>query len=409
MNTLWRCRLNGYTLIFAIVVIIIVTATSLLLLSYFRINTDILNNAERIGLAKDYAYQCIYYLKKDTVYDQPQIIHIDSSFNLTVEKKNWGAFDVYIASVGTTGNDSVLTKISLVGNGADTGCISLYLANTPNTLSIGDSVAIAGKCFLPLGIQRQYNNTTSNTLPPAHVFKSADTLMLPAGMNNVIGWLQKFSYGKGSQTLDDTIVNSFSSPLRAIYADSVVVYGSVHGNVLIAARRIKLAQGADVQDIVLKAERIIIPDGFSGSLQAFASDSIIIGKNVSLGYPSILALLPQISDSVQYGNPYMYIADSLRLCGEIYAYASDQAMARTINTDIRNARFIAGGIYTSGDLKLKGYCQGTVLCDRILGYSMATLAINSLDHLQIDSLPHFFAFSPMFPFHGAKKVIKWLP
>ncbi|RPJ74303.1 MAG: hypothetical protein EHM20_10835, partial [Alphaproteobacteria bacterium] len=152
----------GYTMIFAIAVIIIVSSFALLFLSYFKFNYEILNSTENFSLARQYCYKTFTQIDQSNIeYDNIYKLRVANGYQLKKCKKRWGLFDLYFSTVSKNAHDTLFSKIALVGYQKASSCdLSLYLRRTNSILNVGDSVYIRGKCFVPTGSIKNLGKAT---------------------------------------------------------------------------------------------------------------------------------------------------------------------------------------------------------------------------------------------------------
>jgi len=386
----------------------------LLFLSSFRLNEIIYSNTQKYVLAENYVYQGLLWLDKSGKYDHEYHIHYTDGFNEFLFKKHWGVYDVNCAFVITNNGDTLFSKIALIGFGKDTLFdIALFLRNTSTQLSIADSVNIEGRCFIPLGFTKQNISTQYVHFSSGLVQTSPDTLFSLPNISTITTWLiDNNNIGKTKIILDDTEIISFASKPLLINADTVIIKGTLKGNILISAQHIEVSSTAALKDVILIGRNIFFNKNFSGNLQAFAADSIIAGDDVHFNYPSILALLPQIRSEKAHDNSsaVIQIGDSLRFSGELYAYARGRDINQRMKLSTGTGSVIFGGIYSSCDLYWNGDCKGTIICDKIFYNNKITSYENTIRNskIEVDSLPDFFSYSLLFPMLSHKKVIQWL-
>ncbi|MDR3678871.1 MAG: hypothetical protein P4L41_02820 [Flavipsychrobacter sp.] len=365
-------------------------------------------------LAENYVYQGLSWLDKSEKYDHEYHVHYSDGFNEFLLKKHWGVYDVNCAFVITNNGDTLFSKIALIGFGKDTlSDIALFLRNTNTQLSIADRVNIEGRCFIPLGLTKQNMSTQYVHFSSGQVQISPDTLFSLPNISAIATWLiNNNNIGKTKIILDDTEMISFASKPLLINADTVIVKGKLMGNILISAQYIEVSSTAALMNVILIGRNIFFGKNFSGNLQAFASDSIMAGDNDHFNYPSVLALLPQLRDgkAVDNSNSIIQIGDSMRLSGELYAYARGRDVNQRMRLYTGTGSIVYGGIYSSCDLYWNGDCKGTIICDKIYYSNEVTSYENMIQNsrIEVDSLPDFFSYSLLFPMLSNKKVVQWL-
>jgi len=405
---------QGYTLLYALVALIIISAFSLFILSTFNLCNRTISIAKRRDLSFLYCYQGLSYIDslKSDGYDYN--FEYGKDFRLHVSKKQWGLYEVYSAVIIAGTTDTVNSKLALIGLQRDTAInIGLFLRNTNATFYLSENVIVSGNCYIPLGFVKKYGNTGASDLPKQQVMTSPDTLPSLKNADTLINRIfENRVYSNSILKIKDTVTISFLDTTLVLNADTVIIDGSLSGNILVAAKRLFIHSNAKLSGIVLAADDIYISDYFNGSCQLFATDSILIGQSVAFNYPSIVGLFPnrKAMQQAREFRPTIQIGDSLRLYGEIYAYAKDYNISSKLDVNVGKGSFIKGGIYTNSNLSWQGTCLGTIICDKIIYQGKGSVYENMISNVTIhpDSLSNFYCYSLLFPLSSEKKVVAWL-
>lgn len=405
-------KVKGYTLVIALVIIMIIAIAAVLCLSYFRINRESLNNATVQAKAMQYCYMALQTCSKQEIYDDELRHELDDGFTLLTCKKRWGVFDLLYATVIRKNSDTQIVKVALAGqSGNNDEFVSLCLRNTNSMVSLGDTVTIAGLCYFPMGTYSTFMKNDRTMIEKSQIRPSPDTLPIsPDWIPQDLWHNTLHTTHSGAIDISDTVSISFKSPTMYIDADTVNISGNLHGNIIIKAKRIVVVANAVVDGVIMMASSVSFPDNFHGRLQALVNDSICIGMHCSFLYPSILALLPSVKDRPQNTLGYYYLKakDSLSIQGEIIAISPFVNYRPRISVILNGRAQIVGAIYTHGTLSWAGQCKGTVIADKIAGVEKRTLKMNYLKNITIDSLNDNFSYSRLFPYIGPKKIASWL-
>lgn len=405
-----RKHLKAYTLIYAIMVVIVATSFALLFLAYFQINYKLVDALENRTFSGSYCYDGLSVLNKSNKYDQLYFLSLQDGYNIRAIKKRWGAYDLYYSTVLNNNSDTLYARIALVGFGRDSSDKTiLFLRNTNSPLNIGDSVSLDGDCFIPSGYMKFFINTHFAPLPSFHIHSSPDTLVQPLETYDLIDWLQKMPMNKEPRiTISDSISKSFTEETLIISADTIIISGIIKENVLVVGKVIKILKGASLNDIILAADEIVFPDRFKGRVQAIASHTIDGGNNDTFSYPSMLLLLPEWKNHSPTEVYYINMGDSLNIQGEIYASTARYDQAIKTHVKLNSNALIRGSVYSSGTITFTGNCQGSVFCEKLMASNAQGIQPNLLRNTQIIPAPSFFSYCKLYPFHNAQKVLKWL-
>ncbi len=404
--------LKGYTLMLALVVIIVITSIAVLFLSYFRINYFYINSAELGIKSANYCYEGFSLLNSEKSDGREHEINFPDGLQLVLQVKKWGLYDLYYSTSMRKPEDTLFSKIALVGSQKnDTTNIALYLRRNNVALSIGDSVSIASNCYLPMGTIKGINIAGQNRIDKELLHHSVDTIVSLKTIESVLSWLKSYEIeNRGKFIVEDTVSISFKSPTTVFSYDTVFINNSLHGNVIVRADHVAIKQGAEVTDAIIIANSVSVPDQFYGRVQIFAANYIDIGISAVFDYPSILTLLPEMQPGISSTASHSYInaADAFELYGELYAYAFSYSISKNIFVSLSKRSRIMGSMYSTGSLTWEGKCNGAIICERLLNYNGGALQTNFLKNSEIDTISRIFSYSNLYPYPGRKKIVSFV-
>lgn len=404
------------SLVLAVSVIISALVGFMLLLTYHQVL--ILSRNSQIENAQRNALSGISFLlgsEENTIKDLELDLFGDRNDSVYLEKKSWGLLEV-ISSRAMYGKHEEI-KVALIGADMDTlRGIALHLVDEDRPIFIADSVIIEGRCFLPkAGVKNVSMHQTkgevrgiirgpvlkSNSKLPENVkwvlAKSFDNVHL--NMNNPLFKMESLS----NKTIID---NSFMNESKLVQSDFFLRLDgiTISGKVIVASREgIAISKNAQLQDVIIIAPYITIEEGFTGSLQLFATDSIIVSKNCYLGYPSVIAL------NSKNANGIIQIGENSEVTGEVIAGGTGENGSYNLVSIQPNA-LINGVIYVDGAVDHKGKLNGSLISRRLKMQTPSGMYDNYIRNASIDakSLSKFFLVSPVSSPAGKKGIIKWL-
>ncbi|RZK25596.1 MAG: hypothetical protein EOO43_05100, partial [Flavobacterium sp.] len=295
-----------------------------------------------------------------------------------IKKKSWGVFD--LAVVSTYILQDTLQKAFLIGNLPDS--LSVYLSDEDRPLSISGTTKIRGSVRLPKsGLRKSYVNgksySNSELIYDGKVLKSTryltalDTILIKKikkRFTHTSSELPLLDRAEITQSfLDSTL--SFRLKPRAILKN-IKLKGNL---VLYADSSVKVSSTSELEGVQIYAPYIQIEDGFKGNCQLFASDSISIGKNASLNYPSVAGVIS--SEKVER-FPKITLAEHARFEGILFTYEAKRSALQTLVSLQRNS-LVKGEVY-AGLIKLDSgvRVEGKVTCNRFLMQSSHTIYEN---------------------------------
>jgi|GEM_PF-6534764 len=397
---------------YAILVMVIVCAVSISLLGFFNTGSSYFDRLLQKEKSDQYSCSGINWLASDDLsFEMSYEFNYPDGLSLVTEKKRWGGYDLYLSTVIAANGDTLSSRKALIGAKKGLYDTALYIRDNEQPAYIAENVRITGKSFVPLGKFSAYG---INRDQPVQAFESTEDLVPLNNAEPVLSWLNSIISDGGIFTSGKIFSSNFSSdfgnPSMIISGDTVSISCRLEGNIIILAETIVAMEGATLWNTILIAKSIYLPEGFTGSLQAFATDTIKVGKYSKIKHPSILSLLPEMNKKATRKDkihPFLYVGESSLITAEIIAYDDRINRQKTSLIDVGSGSVVMGGIYSTGNLKMEGTCIGTIHCNKFIGTVNFNLQENLLKNINIniDSLPSFYCFSNLFPVTGDKKII----
>jgi hypothetical protein len=354
--------------------------------------------------------------EKDSVFD----LYGDDSDSVLMKKMHWGLYD--IGMVRSFAGGHAITKIWMYGyQPGEADSSAIYLVDFGRPLSVSGTTFIKGDCFLPeAGVKRAYiegQSFSGENLVNGTVKKSNKTL---PSLNKVLqeriaGFLNK-NKKSATDTMEvtgtlenDTIIRSFLEPgLLIRLSGAVNLSGKVlSGNITIMSdTTVRVDSTCMLNDILIFATGVKIENGFKGSLQVFAKDSISVGENCELRYPTALGLFKIDFQTMQ---PFIKIGKNTQMMGMILSHQEVTDLRQTL-ISLEAGAVLDGQIYADGFLDIKGNVYGNVTCNKFILKTPSTVYENHLLNATIDrsKLSAYYAGSAILPTGQQKKIIRFL-
>lgn len=162
----------------------------------------------------------------------------------------------------------------------------------------------------------------------------------------------------GQSGIADSLSAPWSGePLEVRASRPIVIQQRVRGQVIFLAPEIYVAADAQIEGALLFARYIRVQQGFRGSLQAFATDTLVVEEDVQLRYPSTLL----VSNPDGMGNLLidkgstlegMFINDPAFLGGK-----QDNGGYSLIHADAS----VTGTVYVPSNLDVQGTITGSAI------------------------------------------------
>ncbi len=336
-----------------------------------------------------------------------------------VIREPWGIFEIRKSKV--THGKLTYSKIALVGHQNEKRP-ALYLKDRQRPLVVAGRAKIIGDAFLPergvktgniAGNGYAYQNLvfgkqkrSTEALPKLEELQKKTFYELSEGNipivsnNNLVQELKSLN-------------NSFSQPIQIIDGTQLILDGvQLSGHIMIrASQSIVVKPTTQLKDVVLIAPKIIIASGTQGNFQAFASKRIEGGRNCSLTYPTVLALVDQsIKETASLEQVGIHIDKNSTVRGVACYLESHLAkMPLFPNISIAENTLMMGEIYNQGALELKGRVEGSVSTTSFIAMEQGAIYQNHLYNGQIDikSLPNSYA-GLLYANESPSAVMKWL-
>ena len=136
---------------------------------------------------------------------------------------------------------------------------------------------------------------------------------------------------------------------------SIDIEDSLQGNQIIhSAMRIRITARAVLQDVIVMAPEIDIEKGFRGSLQCFATRSIVVGEGSVLRYPSALVLMGDEQDSL------IAISSGAKVNGIVVIRGIDQTVSSRSTFSLAKDAVLQGMAYVNAAADIQGTLRGHI-------------------------------------------------
>ena len=327
-----------------------------------------------------------------------------------LQQKPWGVYQVGVAKA-QTGNHS-RQRVALFGQHPDkVGQSALYLADEQRPLSVAGHTQLKGTCYLPkAGIKSAYINRIGFqgehlVNGPTKESQRALSKLSP----DIITHLRGLMTG---ELADYHILDLLSDSLSHSFLDRPIYYHSTNpitlstvlrGNIIVSSdQAVTITSRANIENIIVVAPQISIAPGFSGRLQAVATDTLMVGQGCHLRYPSALMLLTSSGGTI-------VLDESSQVSGTVVLAGDGTDYHRRLLSLERDAG-ITGMVYADGLVELKGSIYGHLSCRKFMLRTPSTLYENHILDGILDASrrsPHYLA-SSLWATTSQKGIAQWL-
>jgi cytoskeletal protein CcmA (bactofilin family) len=400
-----------YFAIVAAFFIAIISASLLMLAANYRTNylkeirfTRLANNVQagiNIALMDQY--------KNDTVIAVD--LYADQVDSVIIKKKRWGIFEMALVTAFIA--QDTLKKALIIGKEADS--VVIYLTDENRPLALSGTTTISGNVNLPKSGARKAYTEGKSYKHAQLIFNgkiASSTRSLPKLDTAIIRFLYNQAQTGNYQPLLDEkyVINSFvdSTLSYQLPAKGVLKNNTFKGNIIFYAdSSITVSASSQLAGVQLYAPYIKIEEGFEGSCQLFATDSITIGKKSKLRYPSVAAVLGTKKPD-RYSK--ITVAQDAVFEGIIFTYEQKRSTLQTLISIQRNA-LVKGEVY-AGLVKLDSgvTIHGKTSCNLFLMQTSTLLYENFLIDVNLNRIARskYYLSSPLFTTRRQNKVLKWL-
>jgi len=412
-----------YIVIIITLIIAMITASLLSVAFYYRLGQQQKERIDRLGSNLKSGTAILLsanYQAADTVIVKD--LYGDGLDSVLLFQQPWGVFKLNTVSAFQQ-QDTV--KHAFLSGRSYTNKAAIYLADEDRPLSVSGNTELTGDGELPRsGLKQSYVDgkpyagkvlikgkiTSSAKDMPALQEKILETLLqyLPdtSKENNPIS-------GELAWNPKDSVINSFHRPLQVYRLapgqeslSGITIKGHI---ILISDSILTIHNDAALQDVLIYAPAIIIKDGFKGSCQLFARDSIITGKNCNFYYPSFAGVFKTEGSKIQ---SKISLGQENHFSGILLSYEKERSDLQT-TIAIGKGSKVDGEVFATGFINMEApvTIYGKVYTKRFLLQRSGVLYENYLVDVIINrnSLSKYYLSSPLFKrMDQDNRILKWL-
>ncbi len=399
-------KIKSGALQFAILigVIVAIILSAFLMLNYTQQSLNLLiqsgSNARSIchlginyALLRDLNYETVTF---------PTIRDVEPEA-LSLVKSHWGIYDKIISNVEL--KNKAYQKIALVGGHfIDGDRPAIYLEDTNTPLVLVGSTLITGKAIVSdKGIKA--GNIAGQYFRGDRLIHGATDLSagrLPTIQIEKVKYLESLIY-KPPSFHDSLIIDhqrvkierSFNSNPSLLYrSDPIILSDYYHGNLIVKSdQRIDVTALADINNAILIAPEIHIQTGFKGSLQALASEQIVLAQETQLDYPSALVLIDKGDQTRnKHTTSEIRLESGSRLAGSIVFLSHVEKSRLKPKIHIADNALVLGELYCEDSVELYGKVQGSVYTHTFASQQRGSIYQNHIynGHINSHDLPKSF-------------------
>lgn len=416
-------RANALFIVMVISLVIGIISSSLIIVAYYQrlhVQKDLL--LKKLDVNSASAINILLSGSDGLTYGEERSIDLygDEKDTVLMKKVPWGIFE--IGAVKAVAGMLQQSRSVLYGYRLDEKARSaIYLTDQNAPLSVAGNTIIKGTCFLPkAGVKRAYiegqnfggknlvNGEVKNSQPVLPLLNKmvAEKLsaFLSADKASLAGQYEIFN-----GELQDTIIRSFSEKTLLIhYPGNLTLRNKLfQGNILLCSDQvIEVDSSCRLSDLLIFARGVKFNDYFTGTLQAFATDSIVTGTGCDFKYPSAFGIFKK---EVNMKQPFIQLGKEGRFKGILFTCNDIFDLQQNLVKIGQDAE-VEGQIFADGFVELRGKVYGNVTCNKFTLKTPSSIYENHLLNAAIDAekLSPCFIGSNLISSAERKEVIKWL-
>jgi hypothetical protein len=411
-------RINAASLIYAILLILLISSISLslILLNQYRLNyvNGFINENRLIDNSYSAANQFCglkfrnenYHWKGDLFKTGMDSVEVDLYYHGIFRVNSIRSFNQNISFYNACFSGS----FSLPEYG-------LQIENSRYELKVAGSTRLRGGLIVPQKtIERAFiknQNYNGDKLFWGNIKESPRVFpMLNKATRNRISKITSLINKK--KTSNAQIFNPFDSIIAPFHLEQqffkdtgiiAIENTFLKGNIIVVSEKeVHLFANSKLENVVIIAPIIRVENGFNGSAQFIASDSLIIGEDVSLNFPSALIATTQESKET-----YIIINKNTTIEGLILA--NKISTKSSCNIEIMDGGLINGWIYNPGAVIIKNVkIHGQLTCKSVIYKNKGGKELNLLLNVEIDpaKMPYYIKGMNFLMTDGKKEIVEWL-
>ncbi len=337
-------------------------------------------------------------------------VYSDSKDSVTLKRSTWGTLRYnYVNAFNQLGNKEQSFFSS--NDVPDSLNCALYLVDHQRPLSISKTTQIDGAIYLPAAgiVEQRYSANIVGDQRPSfgklptfnQELQTSYTALINSFTNKTNICNTAMIGGIISQKFNDSLLNINSNETIQLLS------GSYTGKIIISSSKsIVINAGVICKNIIVIAPKIIFKDGFKGTLQAFATDSLIIGSDCLLEYPSVLMLKQNVESKEQ---SRLFVGNRTMISGSVFCISTKIGYPK-IMAEFRENSVVEGLVFVHGFLDLRSKVYGTVFTDFFIHRDDVAMLENRLTAPLISrsGLPFFLTPPSGFSNSESLKIICWI-
>lgn len=320
----------------------------------------------------------------------------NSGIEGSYETKSYGLLSVVLAQ-SYISNDTVSSAHFVGAQNRDKN--GIFLTNLSKSLFYSGKVKIVGSNQLPSTfIETSYINNNLNQLIVEGKNTVAESQLpeINPDFKKIFQGLksEKAKLSDVDRPKDSLFYNSFFNLTKEITITSSLGNSIFKGNFILRSKdSIRVKKNTVLEDVILVAPKITFEEGFTGTVQVFATKGIELEEKVILKYPSVLCIFNDSTDESK-----IKIKQECQITGAIVLFGSTHNLIDKNTIEIDEKGLLCGDLYCTGKLMLKSNVFGSVYTNRFFLKTTSSSYENMISDIEINTnkRPKYFISIPLF-------------
>lgn len=320
----------------------------------------------------------------------------NSGIEGSYETKSYGLLSIVLAQ-SYISNDTVSSAHFVGAQNRDKNAI--FLTNLSKSLYYSGKVKIVGNNQLPSTfIETSYinNNLNQLTVEGKNTVAESQLPEINPDFKKIFQGLksEKAKLSDVDRPKDSLFYNSFFNLTKEITITSSLGNSIFKGNFILKSKdSIRVKKNTVLEDVILVAPKITFEEGFTGTVQVFATKGIELEEKVILKYPSVLCIFNDSTDESK-----IKIKQECQITGAIVLFGNNNNHIDKNTIEIDEKGLLVGDLYCTGKVMLKSNVYGSVYTNRFFLKTTSSSYENMISDIEIntDKRPAYFISMPLF-------------
>jgi hypothetical protein len=322
-------------------------------------------------------------------------LNSDSSFvlfeenNLSkiyINRYLWGLYEIATIS----NHDKTISETRMIGLKPEQPPYTFYYSGNNAPVYLAGNTTIEGNIKIPMYgykyTQMQSRFFSGREIEPGKTSTSEKELPAPGKEIKVyLDSLFKLKHTiEESSGFPDSLINKFSNTKTLIISTQKGVLRNtlLKGNIILLAKELDIEKSAQLEDIVIIADKIVVEDGFKGVVQLLAKDTVLLKKNITLQYPSGVYIYHENK------KRHVSLGDSCIVEGYVIVDGDGEVNVTNANYSQAVNSTVKGLVFVNGIALFRGTVNGSVILKEAVYYSREGYYDNTIVDVTIrDSCP----------------------